>query len=68
MNFRTVARAASQELGERTAPSGRIDGFLYESVALPGTANLAVFEANLKALNSTVTVDDPANKLFARLP
>lgn len=63
-----IARAATQELGERAAALGHIDLFLYQSVALPGTTNLAVFEASLDALGSTVIVDDPVNKLFVRLP
>lgn len=68
LNFRATARSATQELGERAAASRCVDGFLYDSVALRGTVNLAVFEESLSALGSTISVDDPANGLAARLP
>jgi RES domain-containing protein len=72
VNFRTVppgaAPAPTQELGERAAASGAVDGFIFESVARPGTINLAVLEANLGSLNSSLTVDDPTNNLHDTLP
>jgi RES domain-containing protein len=72
MNFRAISTggplAATQELGERAAASGCIDGFLYESLAMPGSVNLAVFEDNLVPLKSSLTVNDPANTLHETLP
>lgn len=72
VNFRTVspgsAPARTQELGECAAASGCVDGFIFESLARPGTINLAVFEANLRSLNSSLTVNDPANNLHDTLP
>lgn len=71
-NFRTLgvgsAPALAQELGETAAASGSIDGFLYESLALRGKTNLAVFESNLSPLGSSVAVNDPKNNLFEKLP
>ncbi len=60
--------ALTQELGECAAASGCVDGFLYESLALPGRENLAVFERNLSSLGSSVAVNDPKNNLFDTLP
>jgi RES domain-containing protein len=72
VNFRTVLSGAppalTQDLGERAAASGAVDGFIFESLAHPGTVNLAVFEANLRRLNSSLTVNDPANNLYDTLP
>jgi RES domain-containing protein len=68
LNFRSSAPAATQELGERCAASGRIDGLLFDSPAMPGKANLAVLEASLTKLGSFVTVNDPNNNLVDSLP
>jgi RES domain-containing protein len=72
MNFRAISAggplAATQELGECAAASGCVDGFLYESMAMPGSVNLAVFENNLAPLKSSLIVDDPANSLYETLP
>jgi RES domain-containing protein len=69
-NFRSMAPgpAPTQILGERCAAFGRIDGFLYESAALAGKVDLAVFEAALQGLGSSLTVSDPVNNLHDRLP
>ena len=72
VNFRTVspgtAPAPTQELGECAAASGCVDGLIFESLARPGTINLAVFEANLTRLGSSLAVNDPANNLYETLP
>ncbi len=72
MNFRAIPAggplAEIQELGECAAASGCIDGFLYESLAMPGSVNLAVLENNLAPLQSSLIVNDPANSLHERLP
>ena len=69
-NFRSSGPGASptQELGECAAASGCVDAFIFESLALPGTINLAVFEANLRGLSASLSVNDPANNLHATLP
>jgi hypothetical protein len=69
MNFRSVTAgpAPTQRLGERCVASGRIDGLLFDSPAMPGKANLAVLEAALVALGSTLAVNDPANNLLELL-
>jgi RES domain-containing protein len=72
VNFRTVPVGATptltQELGESAAASGAVDGFIFESLAHQGHVNLAVFEANLSKLNSSLIVNDPANNLHDKLP
>jgi RES domain-containing protein len=72
VNFRAAPSDSlptfTQELGERCATIGCVDGILYESLALPGTANLAVIEAGLTHLKSSVTVNDPVNNLQDTLP
>jgi RES domain-containing protein len=72
MNFRAVPvgapLAATQMLGERVAASLRIDGLLYESPARPGHFDLAVIEATLRPLGSSLVVNDPNNKLSDALP
>ena len=72
VNFRTVrpgsTPTATQQLGERAAASGAVDGFIFESLAYPGTINLAVFEANLTRSGSSLTENDPANNLYDTLP
>ncbi len=70
MNFRSITSgpAPTQMLGERCSASGRIDGLLFESPALAGKANLAVFEAALIPLRSSLAVNDPNNNLFDSLP
>lgn len=68
LNFRSSAPAATQELGERCAASGRIDGLLFDSTAMPGKANLAVFETSLTKLGSFLAVNDPNNNLVDSLP
>ncbi len=50
------------------AASGRVDGLVFESIARPTNRNLAVFEAALARLGSSVEVNDPRAKLFDRLP
>lgn len=69
-NFRssTSSPAQTQLLGERCAASGRIDGLLFVSPAMPGKTNLAVFEAALAALGSSLAVNDPNNNLVDALP
>lgn len=70
MNFRSVTSrpAPTQLLGERCAASGRIDGLLFDSPAMPGKADLAVLEVALSLLGSALAVNDPANNLFDSLP
>lgn len=72
VNFRAVRPGApptlAQALGERTAASGCVDGLIFESLARPGAVNLAVFEANLRNLSSSITVNDPTNNLHDTLP
>ena len=70
MNFRSImpGPAPTQVHGERCAASGRIDGLLFDSPALPGKADLAVFEAAVPLLGSSLAVNDPANNLFDSLP
>ena len=55
-------------LGERCAASGWIDGLVFDSPAMPGKANLAVFEASLTKLGSFLAVNDPTNNLVDSLP
>jgi RES domain-containing protein len=62
------ARIPTQVLGEACARSCRIDGILYPSLARPAAVNLAVIERSLRALQSTVVVDDIENRLHDRLP
>jgi RES domain-containing protein len=70
LNFRSLAAgpAPTQVLGERCCISGQIDGLLFESPAMPRKANLAVFEAALILLRSSIAVNDPNNNLFDSLP
>ena len=70
INFRSMTSgpAPTQMLGERCAASTRIDGLLFDSPAMPGKANLAVLEAALSLLGSSLAVNDPANNLFDSLP
>jgi RES domain-containing protein len=68
LNFRSSAPATTQELGEHCAASGRIDGLLFDSPAMPGKKNLAVFEASLTKLGSFLAVNDPNNNLVDSLP
>jgi RES domain-containing protein len=71
-NFRAEPRGSPptdmERLGEALAASRRADGLLYESLARPGSACLAILEAGVAALGSTVAVRDPQNALAARLP
>lgn len=71
-NFRSLtsrsAPSPTQWLGETVAASLRIDGLIYESPARPGHADLAVIEAALKPLGSSIMVNDPKNKLHDALP
>jgi hypothetical protein len=55
-------------LGERCCISGQIDGLQFESPAMLRKANLAVFEAALILLRSSIAVNDPNNNLFDSLP
>jgi hypothetical protein len=70
MNFRSITAgpALTQMLGERCAASGRIDGLLFDSLALSGKVDLAVLEAALIVLGSSLAVNDPANSLIDSLP
>jgi hypothetical protein len=70
MNFRSITSgpAATQVLGERCSASAGVDGLLFESPAMPGKASLAVFEAALTLLGSTLAVNDPKNHLVDSLP
>jgi RES domain-containing protein len=70
MNFRSITSgsAPTQLLGERCLASGRIDGLLFDSPAMPGKTNLAVFEAALAVLGSSLAVNDPSNNLLDSLP
>jgi hypothetical protein len=70
MNFRSITSgpAPTQLLGERCVASGRIDGLLFDSPAMPGKANLAVLEAALAVLGSSLAVNDPSNNLLDSLP
>jgi RES domain-containing protein len=70
-NFRSSPMGApvpTQLLGERVAASLRIDALLYKSPARSGHVNLAVFEAALNSLGSSLVVNDPNNKLSDLLP
>jgi hypothetical protein len=71
-NFRSLPLLSpptdSQILGDAFAASGRIDGLLYESPARPGALDLAVIEAALVGLGSSLVVNDPANALRDSLP
>ena len=68
-NFRSITRpAATQILGESCAASGRVDGLLYVSPAMPGKTDLAVIEPTLSILGSSLVVNDAANNLHDRLP
>jgi RES domain-containing protein len=62
------APAVTQILGERCAASRRVDGLLYESQTVPGKRALAVLEAALAGLGSSLTVYDPVNGLSDSLP
>ena len=72
INFRSLPRgtapAPSQILGERIAATRRFDGLLYEAPARPGHLNLAVIEAALRPLRSSLVVNDPGNNLSDMLP
>jgi len=70
MNFRSVTADSTptQRFGERCAASGRIDGILFDSPAMPGKTNLAVLEAALTPLGSSLAVNDPGNHLLDSLP
>jgi RES domain-containing protein len=70
INFRAITSGPTptQRLGESCAASLRIDGILFDSPALPGKTNLAVIEAALTPLGSSLAVEDPANSLRDSLP
>jgi len=70
MNFRSIMSgpAPTQLLGESCAASGRIDGLLFDSPAMPGKTDLAVLEVALSLLGSSLAVNDPTNNLFDSLP
>ena len=72
INFRSLPADASpaptQILGESVAASLRVDGLLYESPARPGHFDLAVIEAALRPLGSSLVVNHPNNKLSDALP
>lgn len=71
LNFRSSPAstpAPTQLLGERVAAGLGIDGLLYDSPARPGHVNLAVIEAALNSLGSSLVVNDPRNNLSDALP
>lgn len=75
-NFRSMPPGApatpTQELGEAVASSGRIDGLLFPSFAVPRGSglkqNLAIVEAGVATLGSHVEADDPLGRVCHRLP
>jgi RES domain-containing protein len=70
MNFRSITSgsAPTQLLGERCLASGRVDGLLFDSSAMPGKAILAVLEIAMAVLGSSLAVHDPSNNLLDSLP
>jgi RES domain-containing protein len=74
-NFRSVPvqgpATSTQALGEAIARSGRIDGLLFPSFAVPRAAghkqNLAIVEAGVTRLGSHVEAEDPLGKISHRL-
>ena len=70
-NFRSLGRSgqhATQLLGECCAALGCIDGLMFPSAALVGGQALAVFEASLTTLGSSLTVRRPSGRVWQRLP
>jgi len=70
-NFRSLGphgRHATQLLGEHCASLGCIDGLLYPSAAHEGAHAIAVFEASLTTLGSSLTVRRPSGRVWQRLP
>jgi RES domain-containing protein len=71
-NFRSLSATAgpapTQVFGERVAASGGIDGLLYASAAHAGHTDLAIIEAALSGLGSSLLVSDPGGGLSERLP
>lgn len=65
-NFRRITPPVpTQDLGEECNLLGDIDGILYPSAIDQNWVNLAVFEAALGHLGSSVWIEDPANGLSA---
>ena len=70
-NFRSLGphgRHETQVLGECCARLGCVDGLLYPSAAQAGGEALAVFEASLAALGSSITVHRPNGRVWQKLP
>jgi len=73
-NFRSLPPGSpptdTQLLGERCSALSCIDGLLFPSFALqpPTGTNIAVIEATLPILGSSIFVDDPGSNLRDRLP
>ena len=73
-NFRSLPGgsppADTQLLGERCAALGCVDGIFFPSFARqpPTETNIAVIEATLSILGSSISVNDPRNNLVDRLP
>ena len=73
-NFRSLpigaAPSDTQLVGERFPALGCVDGILFPSFARrpPMETNLAVIEATLPVLGSSIAVNDPSNNLRDRLP
>lgn len=69
LNFRISPSATpTQILGECCASMGVVDGLLFPSVARRGGVCLAVLEAALVRLGSSIVVDDRYSGLRDRLP
>jgi hypothetical protein len=73
-NFRSLPPSApptdTQVLRERCAALSCVDGILFPSFARrpPTGTNVAVIEATLSVLRSSISVDDPGINLRDRLP
>jgi RES domain-containing protein len=73
-NFRSLPPGApptdTQLLGERCSTLGCVDGLLFPSFARrpPTGPNIAIIEATLSVLGSSISVNDPNSNLVDRLP
>ncbi len=70
-NFRSLGprgRHVTQLLGECCASMRCVDGLLFPSAAQAGGRALAVLEACLAALGSSLTVHRPGGRVWQRLP
>lgn len=74
LNFRSLPGGSpptpTQLLGERCAALGCVDGIFFPSFARqpPTETNIAIIEATLSILRSSISVNDPRNNLVDRLP